>query len=82
MDRHLRPGEALRTVLSVRLPEPVAAVRSHLATETGGSKSDIMKESVSPCLWEARAREVRRHLLRRAKRTGVTGEADAFRAVV
>ena len=45
------------------------------------SKSDIVKESVSPYLCEARIRTVRRQLIRRAKRTGVTAEAEAFRAV-
>ena len=32
-------------------------------------------------LWEARFRGVRRQLIRRAKRMGVTAEADVFRAV-
>jgi hypothetical protein len=50
-----RPGtsgrrEALRTVLSVHLPKALAAERSRPATETGGSKSDIVKEAASPYL--------------------------------
>ena len=65
----------------MRPPEPLAAERSRLATETGRSKSDIVKESVSPYLCEARIRRVGRQMVRRAKRTGVTAEADAFRAV-
>jgi predicted transcriptional regulator len=71
----------MRTVLSVSLPEALAAERSPLATESDRSKSDIVKESVSPYLRQARFRGVRRHLLRRAKPTGVTAEADVFRAV-
>ena len=63
------------------LPEPLAAERSRLATETGRSKSDIVKEAVSQYLWEARFRGVRRQLIRRAKRTGVTAEADHFQTV-
>jgi len=55
--------------------------RSRLATETGRSKSGIVKEAVSQYLWEARFRGVRQQLIRRAKRTGVTAEADVFRAV-
>ena len=73
--------EALRTVLSVSVPELLAAERSRLVTEMGRSKSDIVKESVSPYLWEVRFRGVRRHLLRRTKRTGVTADDDLFRAV-
>jgi predicted DNA-binding protein len=48
----------------VSLPELLAAERSPLATETGRSKSDIVKESISPYLWEVWFRGVRRHLLR------------------
>ena len=65
----------------MRPPEPLAAERSHLATETGRSKSDTVKESVSQYLWEARFRGVRQQLIRRAKRTGVTAEADQFQTV-
>jgi len=65
----------------VSLAKPLAAEFSHLATETGGFKSDIVKEAVSQYLWEARFRGVRRQLIRRAKRTGVTAEADHFQTV-
>ena len=71
----------MRTVLSVSLPEPLAAELSRLATQTGRSKSDIVKESVSQYLWEARFRGVRRQLNRRAKRAGMVTEDDVFRAV-
>ena len=63
------------------LPEPLAAERIRLATEAGRSKRETVKESVSQSLWEAWARRVRRHLISPAKRTGVTAEADVFRAV-
>jgi predicted transcriptional regulator len=71
----------MRAVLSVSLREPLAAERSRLATETGRSESDIVKEAVSQYLWEARFRGMRRQLIRRAKRMGVTAEADVFWAV-
>ena len=71
----------MRAVLSVSLPEPLAAERNRLVTETGRPKSDILKESVSPYLWEVWTRSVRRHLIRPAKRTGVTAEADHFQTV-
>ena len=63
------------TALSVSLPEPLAAVLSRLATETSRSKSDVVKESVSQYLWEARIRWVRWQLIRRAKRTGGDGRS-------
>ena len=65
----------------MNLPEPLADERGPVATETGRSKSDIVKESVSAYLCEARVRWVRRHRIRRAKPTGARAEADAFRAV-
>jgi len=65
----------------VSLREPLAVERSRLATETGRSESDIVKEAVSQYLWEARFRGMRRQLIRRAKRMGVTAEADVFWAV-
>jgi len=65
----------------VSAPEPLAVEPSRLVTERGRSKSDIVKESVSQSLWEVWTRSVRRHLIRQAKRTGVTAEADVFRAV-
>ena len=71
----------MRAVLSVSLREPLAAERSRLATETDRSESDIVKKAVSQYLWEARFRGVRRQLIRRAKRMGVTAEADVFWAV-
>ena len=75
----------MRAVLSVSLAEPLAAELNRLVTETDRSKSDIVKESVSQYLqylWEARFCGVRRQLIRRAKRTGVTAEDDVFRAVL
>jgi predicted transcriptional regulator len=71
----------MRNVLSVSLPESVAAELARLAGETGRSKSDIVKESISQYLWETRFRTVRIRLMRRAKRAGVLTEDDVFRAV-
>ena len=71
----------MRTVLSVSLPKPLAAELSRPATRTGRTKSDIVKESVSQYLWEARFGAVRRRLIRRAKRAGMVTEEDVFRAV-
>ncbi len=44
----------MRSVLSIRLPENLAAELSDFARETGRNKSDIVKESISQFLWEAR----------------------------
>jgi hypothetical protein len=51
------------------------------AKKTGRNKSDIVKESVSLYLWEARFRNVRKSLSRKGKRAGFITEEDIFRAV-
>ena len=71
----------MRTVLSVSLPEKVASELDAFARSTGRNKSDIVKESVSLYLWEARFRESRRRLGAKAKKAGIVTEEDVFKAV-
>ena len=49
----------MRTVLSVSLPNRMAAELDAFAKASGRNKSDIVKESVGLFLWEARFKEVR-----------------------
>jgi hypothetical protein len=78
----LSQKDAMRTLRSVSLPERLAAEFSRLAARTGRSKTDIVKDSLGLYLWEPRSRAVRKRLMRRAKRTGVTAEDDVSRAVL
>lgn len=71
----------MRTVLSVSLPENVASELEAFARSTGRNKSDIVKESISLYLWEARFREARRRLSAKAKKAGIVTEEDVFKAV-
>ncbi len=71
----------MRSVLSISLPENLATELDAFARRTGRNKSDIVKESVSLYLWEARFRNVRRSLSLKAKRRGWITEEDVFRAV-
>ena len=52
----------MRSVLSVSLPEKLASDLDDYARKTGRNKSDIVKESVSLYLWEARFRKIRKQL--------------------
>ena len=52
----------MRSVLSVSLPENLSSELEAFAKKTGRNKSDIVKESVSLYLWEARFRNVRKAL--------------------
>jgi metal-responsive CopG/Arc/MetJ family transcriptional regulator len=63
------------------LPENLSSELDAFAKKTGRNKSDIVKESVSLYLWEARFRSVRKSLGLRAKRKGFITEDDVFRAV-
>lgn len=57
-------------VLSVSLPEQLAKDLNRYAKSTGRNKSDIMKESLSLYLWEAKMKNVRKSLSIKAKFAG------------
>ena len=69
----------MRTVLSVSLPEKTARELAEFAHDMGRSKSEIVKESISLYLWEARFRDSRKRLGARAKRIGMVTEEDVFK---
>jgi predicted transcriptional regulator len=71
----------MRTVLSVSLPDHMAAELDALAKTTGRNKSDIVKESLGIFLWEARFKAVKRQLTKKAKAAGIVTEEDVFRAI-
>ena len=71
----------MRFVLSVSLPEKLASDLEDYAKKTGRNKSDIVKESVSIYLWEARFRKIRRQLSARAKKAGIVTEEDVYKAI-
>jgi metal-responsive CopG/Arc/MetJ family transcriptional regulator len=71
----------MRIVLSVSLPEQMAAELDAFAKATGRNKSDIVKESLGVFLWEARFKEVKRRLVKKAKAAKVITEEDVFRVV-
>ena len=72
----------MRTVLSVSLPDQMAAELDAFAKATGRNKSDIVKESLGVFLWEARFREVKRRLVKKAKAAKIVSEEDVFRVVL
>ena len=71
----------MRTVLSVSLPEDLAKELDALAKKTGRSKSDIVRESVSLYLWEARFKETKKQLKPFAKKAGFLTEEDVFEQI-
>lgn len=71
----------MRTVLSVSLPNQIAAELEALAKASGRNKSDIVKESLSQYLWEARFRQLKKKLAIKAKAAGVISEEDVFSRV-
>ena len=71
----------MRTVLSVSLPDQMAAELDAFAKATGRNKSDIVKESLGVFLWETRFKEVKRRLVKRARAAKVVSEEDVFRVV-
>ncbi|MHB8771972.1 MAG: ribbon-helix-helix protein, CopG family [Syntrophales bacterium] len=71
----------MRTVLSVSLPEKVAAELEIIAQTTGGSKSDIVREFLELFLWETKFRTMRKKLFVKARAAGVITEEDVLKAV-
>jgi predicted transcriptional regulator len=70
--------ENMRTVLSVSLPEKVAAELETIAKATGRNKSDIVKESLGLFLWETKFRAIKKKLSAKAKAAGVVTEEDVL----
>lgn len=71
----------MRRVLSLRLPDQMAAELDALAKATGRNKSDIMKESLSLFLWDKRFKHVKGRLVGKARAAGIVTEEDVFRIV-
>lgn len=71
----------MRTVLSLSLPENVSSELDAYAKSTGRNKSDIVRESVSQYLWEAKYKNLRKSLGAKAKKAGLVTDDDVFTAV-
>jgi len=71
----------MRTVMSISLPEKVAEQLERYVRESGRNKSDVVRESISFYLFEARLRDTQRRLGTRAKKAGIITEDDALRAI-
>ena len=71
----------MRSVMSISLPQSTAEELDRFARETGRNKSDIVKESIGIYLWEARLRQTKSSLSRKAKKTGIVTDEDVFKAI-
>ncbi len=71
----------MRSILSVSLPEKLSDELEKVSKSTGRSKSDIVKESISLYLWEAKFRKMRKRLAAKAKKRGVVTENDVFKVI-
>ena len=71
----------MRTVLSVSLPDSMAAELETIAKAMGRNKSDIVKESLGLFLWETKFRNIKKKLSSKAKAAGIVTEEDVFKAV-
>jgi len=71
----------MRTVMSISLPQSTAEELDRFAKETGRNKSDIVKESIGLYLWEARFKQAKSSILRKAKKAGIVTDEDVFKVV-
>ncbi len=59
----------MRPILSVSLPEKLSDELEKVSKSTSRSKSDIIEESISLYLWEAKFRKMKKRLTAKAKKT-------------
>lgn len=71
----------MRKIMSISLPEKVAEQLEKYVRSSGRNKSDVVRESVTLYLWEAKLRETQRKLGSKAKKTGIVTEEDALKAI-
>jgi predicted DNA-binding protein len=71
----------MRKVLSISLPQELLSKLEAFAKATGRTKSDIVKESISLYLWEARYQEARKKLKDRGRKKGIRMDEEVFRVV-
>ena len=71
----------MRSVLSISLPEKISSELNELAKKTGRNKSDIVKESITLYLWDARYQKLRKQLNVKAKKAAIVTEEDVFKAI-
>ena len=71
----------MRSVLSISLPEKISSELNELAKMTGRNKSDIVKESITLYLWDARYQKLRKQLNVKAKKAAIITEEDVFKAI-
>jgi predicted DNA-binding protein len=67
--------------MSVSFPEQISYELEAFATESGRSKSDIIKESVALYLWDIRFNSLKKSMTRRAKKVDIVTEEDVFKAL-
>jgi predicted transcriptional regulator len=70
-----------RTVLSVSLPDTMAAELEAIAKAMGRNKSDIVKESLGLFLWETKFRGIKKKLSIKAKAAGIVTEEDVLKTI-
>lgn len=71
----------MRSVLSISLPEKISSELNELAKKTGRNKSDIVKESITLYLWDARYQKLRKQLNVKSKKAAIITEEDVFKAI-
>ena len=71
----------MRTVLSISLSDKLARELDLFAKSQGRNKSDVVKESISVYLWDARFDGARKSLIAKAKKKGMVTDEDIFKEV-
>lgn len=71
----------MRTVVSISLPDDMAAQLERIAKKAGRSKSGIIKEALRAYLWETRFMKIRKDMSIKAEKEGILTDEDIFKVV-
>jgi len=68
----------MRSTITISLPDPVRKELDRMSQDEGVSRSDIVRESIRDLLFVRRFRSLRKSMVAKASRYGVSTDQDVF----
>ena len=68
----------MRSTITISLPGPIRKELDRMSQDEGVSRSDIVRESIRDLLFVRRFRSLRKSMVAKASRNGVSTDQDVF----
>ncbi|MBI2438254.1 MAG: ribbon-helix-helix protein, CopG family [Lentisphaerae bacterium] len=68
----------MRSTITISLPDPIRKELDRMSRNEGVSRSDIVRESIRDLLFVRRFRSLRKTMVAKASRRGVSTDQDVF----